>query len=66
LVRQRKWWRVRVRDTRTARVVADRTFRGSSPGSCPFSRMFFGTTDYSTGGSPSSDEIVTWLQSVVR
>ena len=66
LVRQRKWWRVRVRDTRTARVVADRTFYGSSPGSCPFSRMFFGTTDYSTGGSPSSDEIVTWLQGVVR
>jgi len=66
LVRQRKWWRVRVRDTRTARVVADRTFRGSSPGSCPFSRMFFGTTDYSTGGSPSSDQIVTWLQGVVR
>ena len=66
LVRQRRWWRVRVRDTRTARVVADRTFYGSSPGSCPFSRMFFGSVDYSTGNSPSSDPIIDWLQGVVR
>jgi len=66
LVRQRRWWRVRVRDTRTARVVADRTFYGSSPGSCPFSRMFSGSVDYSTGNSPSSDGIVDWLQGVVR
>jgi len=66
LVRQRKWWRVRVRDTRTARVVADRTFNGSSPPACPFSRMFWSTTDYSTGNSPSSDQVIDWLQGVVR
>jgi len=66
LVRQRRWWRVRVRDTRTARVVADRTFYGSSPGACPFSRMFSGSVDYSTGNSPSSAPIIEWLQGVVR
>jgi hypothetical protein len=66
LVRQRRWWRVRVRDTRTARIVADRTFYGSTPGSCPFSRVFFSTTDYTTGNSPSADQVIGWLQGVVR
>ena len=66
LVRQRRWWRVRVRDTRTARVVADRTFYGSSPASCPFSRSFWATVDYSTGNSPSADQVIDWLQGVVR
>lgn len=66
LVRQRKWWRVRVRDTRTARVVADRTFYGSSPAACPFSRAFWSTVDYSTGNAPSTDQVIDWLQGVVR
>jgi len=66
LVRQRKWWRVRVRDTRTARVVADRTFYGSSPPACPFSRMFWGTVDYSTGNAPSTSQVIDWLQGIVR
>ena len=66
LVRQRKWWRVRVRDTRTARVVADRTFYGSSPAACPFSRAFWSTVDYSTGNAPSTNQVIDWLQGVVR
>jgi len=66
LVRQRKWWRVRVRDTRTARVVADRTFYGTSPPACPFSRTFWGTVDYSTGNAPSTSQVIDWLQGVVR
>ena len=66
LVRQRRWWRVRVRDTRTARVVANRTFNGPSPAACPFSRSFWGTVDYSTGNSPSSDQVIGWLEGVVR
>jgi tetratricopeptide (TPR) repeat protein len=66
LVRQRRWWRVRVRDTRTARVVANRTFNGSSPAACPFSRSFWATVDYSTGSPPSADQVIGWLQGVVR
>jgi tetratricopeptide (TPR) repeat protein len=66
LVRQRRWWRVRVRDTRTARVVANRTFNGPSPAACPFSRSFWATVDYSTGSPPSADQVIGWLQGVVR
>jgi tetratricopeptide (TPR) repeat protein len=66
LVRQRKWWRVRVRDTRTARVVANRTFYGTSPPACPFSRSFWSSVDYSTGNAPSTSQVIDWLQGVVR
>jgi tetratricopeptide (TPR) repeat protein len=66
LVRQRQWWRVRVRDARTARVVADRTFNGSSPAACPFSRVFWATVDYTTGDPPSADQVINWLRGVVR
>jgi tetratricopeptide (TPR) repeat protein len=66
LVRQRRWWRLLVRDTGSALVVADRTFYGAQPEPCPLWRSFASEMDYSTGGDPAADEVITWLQDVVR
>jgi len=66
LVRQRRWWRVNVYDTLTARRVTYSTFYGSWPAACPFSRVFSSSTDYWTGDHPSADPVITWLQGVVR
>jgi tetratricopeptide (TPR) repeat protein len=66
LVRQQQWWQVRVRDTSTAQVVAEKTFYGSWPAECPQTRSFGSTTEYLSGGSPSSDEVVNWLKDVIH
>ena len=66
LVRQREWWRVRVRDTRTARVVADRTFYGPYPRACQQTETFSGYEKYVTGGPPSTSDVLGWLSGVVR
>ena len=68
VVRQQHWWRVRVRDTRTAQVVAEHTFYGSMPRACkPTESFSFGASEkYLTGGSPSANEVINWLREVVH
>jgi len=68
VVRQRHLWRVSVRDTLTGRVVGERSFYGSQPDACPSTTSFFFTGQEipKYGSSPSTDEVISWLQGVVR
>lgn len=66
LVRQRRWWRLQVRRTDTAGVVAAQTFYGPVPDACPLARAFSSDVDYSSGGAPDTDEIRDWLQALLE
>ena len=68
VVRKRHWWRVSVRDTLTGRVVGERSFYGSQPGACPSTATFFFTGQETSkfGDTPSTDQIISWLQGIVR
>ena len=68
VVRKKHWWRVSVRDTLTGRVVGERSFYGSQPSACPSTTSFAfqGQESSQFGGSPSTDQVINWLQGVVR
>ncbi len=64
VIRQQSWWRVTLRDTRTATVVHQNTFNGSQPPRCVSTETFpsWGGTKHKTGDDPSSDEVNAWLE----
>jgi len=66
LVRQQIWWKVTVRSAKTGAWLAENTFYGPPPGSCPFSRYFSGMVDYVNGGTPSTDSVTNWLRGVIK
>ncbi|MCR4408298.1 MAG: hypothetical protein NUW24_15500 [Anaerolineae bacterium] len=57
-----------MRDTRTAQVVAEKTFYGSAPRACEHTESFpIGASEkYLSGGSPSANEVVNWLKGVIH
>jgi len=68
VVRQQHWWRVRVRDARTAQIVAEHTFHGSLPRACERRESFPGGAreKYLSGDLPSANQVVDWLRTVIR
>ncbi len=68
VVRKTQWWRVSVHDTLTARAVSERTFYGSQPSACSATTSFSfqGQEKSQFGGSPSTDQVINWLQGVAR
>lgn len=66
LVRQQVWWKVTVRNAKTGAWVAENTFYGPMPGSCPFSYMFYSKTAYKSGGSPSATDATNWLRGIIK
>ncbi len=66
LVRQQIWWKVTVRSAKTGAWLAENTFYGPPPGSCPFSRYFSGMVDYVNGGTPAPDSVTNWLRGVIK
>ena len=68
LVRRQPWWRVKVLSTLTAKVQAEWSFTGSSPGSCPDQRSFTpgATVSSMTGNAPSTNDVVSWLRTVIK
>ena len=68
LVRKQWQWRVRVLSTLNAKVVAERHFTGSPPGSCPDQYYFtYGATVSSmTGNEPSTNDVISWLRTVIK
>ena len=63
IVRLQFIWQVTVRDTLMAKVVADKTFEGTNPPTCPFSQRFssFGEIKYKEGNPPSTATVANWL-----
>jgi hypothetical protein len=66
LVRQRQWWRFRVRSPRSGQVLYDQTFWGSYPGACPATYSFSGSVAYTSGSWPSSEPIADWLRGIIK
>jgi outer membrane protein assembly factor BamD (BamD/ComL family) len=60
--RQKAWWHISVRDTRTAALLQERTFYGPEPDQCP--GVIYGYGGTITGDEPSPDEVVTWLSTL--
>ena len=66
LIRQRRWWRIRVRSPLTGYVLYDKTFYGDYPSSCPFMYTFSGPTATKTGSSPERTTVLDWLRGIIR
>lgn len=62
VTRQQSWWRVSVRDTRTATPSQERTFYGPEPEHCPGILSRYGDTI--TGADPTVDEVVAWVSTL--
>lgn len=68
VVRQQYWWNIKVRDTRMAQVVAEKTFYGPAPRACQQTESFpIGASEkYLSGDAPSANEVVNWLKGIIH
>jgi alpha-glucoside transport system substrate-binding protein len=62
VIRWQQWWEITVRDTLSGEVVERKTFKGSSPPSCPFTENFtYSSTKDIQGRTPEGRDIQNWL-----
>jgi len=64
LYRVRRYTVVTVKHILTGEEIDQKTFYGSVPDACPYSRVFYGMEDTVYGGDPDQELIAEWLQEV--
>ncbi len=65
LVRRRTVWQLRLRDGRTAEVLAERRLSGPLPPDCPDVHPFLEPVEYLDGASPEGEAVLSWLWGVL-
>ncbi|MBW2309164.1 MAG: hypothetical protein JRG73_19760 [Deltaproteobacteria bacterium] len=69
LYRMQKYWNIKILRIDTLELVAERTFYGSLPDSCPATRQFFSAPPISEdidGDPPDMETIANWLEGVIQ
>lgn len=66
LYRYQIHWTVTVRNAVSGEIYSSKTFYGSMPGKCQHVETFYGSTKNKYGSEPSEDEMINWVQAVLR